>query len=436
MTMVDTETASALPRFSGGLPDAAPSRVSTIERIERVVIYIGVFLVPFANLRMPQLFFTLSDLFFCLSLVILVISGRIPNRPLEAATPTWLLAFTLLFVGLMASSILRGTAERGLIVTVQYLFSYLILLIVLVRKDAREAHRLAAIFLAAIVIVDIHGIYTFYTVGYVPSGEKGVVTGGNRLATVLRNPNLAAAINALAMPILLYFWASGRAKTFIALPVISVFLVTIVLTSSNSGLILAVLSLIVFTAFVVTTRLLLRAVIAVTILGAVFMMFGGTALLPNTFHKRVLSALSSGDVSEAGTLISRAKLMEEAVEVISQDRIVLVGLGADQFRERSVQEAPVHNLYLLLWVEGGLLALVGWIMFSGVGVLIWFALRRAGGGKPALGAVATTVAVFLTIAMFNPHMYARYWTAPVLLSFALGLAELRRVNQLKSQLVA
>ena len=166
--MVDTETASALPRLSG-LSGAASDRVSTIER---VVVYIGVFLVPFANLRMPQVFFTLSDLFFCLSLFILVVSGRLPNKPLEGATTTWLLAFTLLFVGLMASSILRGTAERGLIVTVQYLFSYLILLVVLVRKDSREAHRLAVIFLAAMVVVDIHGIFTFYTVGYVPSGSQ------------------------------------------------------------------------------------------------------------------------------------------------------------------------------------------------------------------------------------------------------------------------
>ena len=123
--------------------------------------------------------------------------------------------------------------------------------------------------------------------------------------------------------------------------------------------------------------------------------------------------------------------MEEAIEVISEERILIVGLGADQFRERSVQEAPVHNLYLLLWVEGGLLAVAGWVMFSGVGVLLWFAIRRAGGHKYALAAVATTLVVFLTIAMFNSHMYARYWTAPVFLCFGLGLTQLRGANRLK-----
>lgn len=415
------QSISAWRRF-----DRPSGRTSSgLAALERIVVYAGVFFAPYANLRLPQVFFTLSDFFFCLSFFILLIAGLIPDRLLGRATSTWLLAFTLLFVGLMAGSLLRGSAERGLIVTTQYLFSYIILMVVLLRNDPQEAHRLAAIFVASIILVDIHGIYTFYAVGYVPGDGKGVVTGGLRLATVLRNPNLAASMNALIMPILLYFWSSGRIKAFVALPAMAICLVTIVLTSSNSGLILITISLTVFMTCIMTMRLFLRLAIVGAVLAVGFVSFGGTELLPKTFHKRVLAALSSGDTSEAGTLISRTALMEEAAEMIAKERIVLVGLGADQFRERSVQEAPVHNLYLLLWVEGGLLAVVGWIMFSGVGVLIWFAIKRAGGDRHALAAVATTVVVFLTIAMFNPHMYARYWTAPVLLCFGLALTQLR-----------
>ena len=359
-------------------------------------------------------------------------SGRIPNRPLDRATPTWLLAFTLLFVGLMTGSLLGGSPERGLIVTSQYLFAYLILMVILVRKNPQEAHRLAAIFLVSIILVDIHGIYTFYAVGYVPGadGKGEVVTGSLRLATVLRNPNLAASMNALTLPILLYFWSSGRMKAFIALPAITICVFTVILTSSNSGLIMTIVGLIVFTTFIITTRLLLRLVITLTIVGVAVTTFGGTDLLPKAFHKRVLPAITTGDTSEAGTFISRTLLMKEAMDIIFEERILIVGLGADQFRERSVQEAPVHNLYLLLWVEGGLLAVTGWIMFSGVGVLLWFAIRSAGGHKYALAAVATTVVVFLSIAMFNPHMYARYWTAPVLLCFGLGLAQLGGASRL------
>ena len=142
----------------------------------------------------------------------------------------------------------------------------------------------------------------------------------------------------------------------------------------------------------------------------------------------MLSAYTSGNVSEAGTYISRVELIKEAIDMIADERIIVVGIGADQFRERSVQNAPVHNLYLLLWVEGGMLAVIGWVLFSGVGVLLWYAIRKAGGSQNALAVVATVVAVFLTIALFVHICTRRYWTLPVFLCFGLGLTQLKRVE--------
>ncbi|TWA57116.1 O-antigen ligase-like membrane protein [Sinorhizobium medicae] len=403
-----------------------PSRTNLhLAAIERAVVYTAVFLAPYATLRFSELFFTFSDFFFCLSLFLLLITGRIRSRPLEGATSVWLVAFILLFLGIMLGSLFNGSPQRGLIVMGQYLFAYMILMIILIRDDQREAYRLAGIFLASVILIDIHGIITFYTVGYVPGEGKGIVTGGKRLATVLRNPNLAAAMNALTLPILLFFWSTGRAKSYLAIPALAIIIVTVVLTSSNSGLFSTALCLAVFIALVSTPRLLLRLALGLSIVVGGAALFGSKEMLPKTFQTRVLGALSSGDISEAGTFLSRAALMEEALHIISEEQIKIIGLGADQFRERSVQSAPVHNLYLLLWVEGGLLALIGWLLFSGVGVLLSLAILRVRGDKRALAAVITTILVFLVIALFNPHMYARYWTMPVLLCFGLGLTQLR-----------
>lgn len=412
-----------------------PSRTNLrLAAIERAVVYLAVFLAPYATLRFSELFFTFSDFFFCLSLFLLLITGRIRSRPLERTTSIWLCAFTLLFIGIMLGSLFHGSPQRGLIVMGQYLFAYLILMVILIREDPREAYRLAGIFLVSVILIDIHGIITFYTVGYVPGEGKGVVTGGKRLATVLRNPNLAAAINALTLPILLFFWSSGRVKSYLALPALVIVIVTVVLTSSNSGLFSTALCLAVFIAMISTPRLLLRLALGAGIVVGGAALFGNKEMLPKTFQTRVLGALSSGDISEAGTFLSRAALMEEAAHIISEEQIRLVGLGADQFRERSVQSAPVHNIYLLLWVEGGLLALVGWLMFSGVGMLLALAILKVGGDKRALAAVVTTILVFLVIALFNPHMYARYWTMPILLCFGLGLTQLRGAGSTKVQM--
>jgi O-antigen ligase len=381
-----------------------PSRTNThLAAIERGVVYVGVFLAPYATLRFSELFFTFSDFFFCLGLFLLLITGRIKNRPLEQTTSVWIFAFTLLFVGIMLGSLFNGSPQRGLIVMAQYLFAYMILMVILIREDPREAYRLAAIFLVSVVIID-----------------------AKRLATVLRNPNLAASINALTLPILLFFWSSGRVKSYLAAPALAIIIVTVVLTSSNSGLFTTALCLSIFIALISTPRLILRLALAMAIAVGGFALFGSTEMLPRTFQTRVLGALSSGDISEAGTFVSRAELMGEALHLISEERIAIVGIGADQFRERSVQDAPVHNLYLLLWVEGGLPALIGWMMFSGAGMLLGLAILKVGGDKRALAAVITPILVFLVIALFNPHMYARYWTIPLFLAFGLGLAELRR----------
>jgi O-antigen ligase len=419
-------------RQNPAMPEFVPiPRKGTVrfESIERGLLYLAIFLAPYSLLRIPGLFFTVSDLLFCLCLICLAIVGRIPASPLRGATPLWLTGFGMLLVGLMLSSIINGDAVRGAIVSVQYAFAYMILLVILIRDDFDLTHRMAAAFLAGLLLVDIHGIITFYAVGYVPSEGKGVVTGGKRLATVLRNPNLAAAMNALTMPFLLYFWSTGRLRTIFALPIFAVFVVTVVLTSSNSGLIVLSLCLMVFTAFIVSMRLLLRLAAGGGLLTLILIASGGTSLLPKAFQTRVLGALSSGDISEAGTFVSRSELIREAIQVINEKGILFVGLGADQFRTISAQSTPVHNLYLLLWVEGGIISLLGWLLFAVAGGQIWLGILRAGGPKQVLATIAATVSVLLGMAMFNAHMYARYWAVPLLLSYGLGLVHLRQIQE-------
>src|SRR3546814_3333097 len=51
---------------------------------------------------------------------------------------------------------------------------------------------------------------------------------------------------------------------------------------------------------------------------------------------------------------------------------MFVGIGVDQYRVVSPTQVPVHNMYLLLWAEGGLLALLGWMLLltiAGVSVV-------------------------------------------------------------------
>lgn len=399
----------------------SPPRLTYLATLERVLVYIAVLSSPFRNLRFSGVFLTFSDLFYAASFFFLLVTGRLPAAPIGRSTQLWGLGFLMFIVGLMGSSIMAGSPTRGLIVVGQYLFAYIVLLFVLMRDDEAMAHRLATMFLAGMVIVDIHGIASFFLLG----SSSGVVSGSNRLSTVLGNPNTAASINSLALPMLFYLWLSARMSARTALFVLAVILTTVVLTSSNTGVILVVLGSTIYLVAAGSGRAFWR--FAIVAMGcAVFLLIIGIDALPETFRGRVLSSVSSGDLSEAGTLVSRIELMREAVAMIQQREIVLVGVGADQFRELSKFGAPVHNTYLLVMTEGGAIALFGWFLMIVIGLRVGLAVRLSG-ADPNLGAmVIATFVVFAVGANTHAHIYARYYLTPLILCLSIAMIELRR----------
>jgi O-antigen ligase len=95
-------------------------------------------------------------------------------------------------------------------------------------------------------------------------------------------------------------------------------------------------------------------------------------------------------------------------------------VGVDQYRAISRYGAPVHNTYLLIWTEGGLPALIGWIALLTMILLgALFIPRR----QPLVAATGFSVGlVFVMIGFTTGHVYARYAIVPLQLALALVLA--------------
>jgi hypothetical protein len=143
--------------------------------------------------------------------------------------------------------------------------------------------------------------------------------------------------------------------------------------------------------------------------------------LPGLFEARVGAALTSGDLSSAGTFLGRWELLEEAWNLSSGT--ILIGYGADQYRHVSAHLAPVHVFPMLILVEGGLIALVGLLVLFGI--LLFRAVlgmrHDRYGGAMALAIFAQFVVFSLSV----PHMYARLWIGPLLLALAAIYARSR-----------
>jgi hypothetical protein len=398
-------------------PRYRPLRVSPSRRVgalslERLLLYAGVFFAPFLDLTAEAVFFTLSDAFFCAALAVLLLRRRLPPVPLGALAWPWIASFVLIVGGLQVSSMLEGAAERGVVLLLQYSFCFIVLPCLLLGWDRQTAYRLLLAFLAGVLALDLHGILTFYLVGYVP--DSPVVSGNGRLETLSGSANAAACLNAMMIIVVLWLRLSGRFSFAISAVLFSIMLVTIVLTSSNGGLIAMTVGILAFLALSLKLRQSVKVLPILALPGA-FLLAGGSDYLPSAFQERVLNALVSGDVSEAGTFESRSALIQEALEAINTDRISLIGIGADQFRLRSVQETPVHNSFLLLWVEGGMLSLLGWLLFCSTGFILWYLARAQGVMVYGRAAVLACFIVFIIVANVSAHIYARYWYTALLL---------------------
>jgi O-Antigen ligase len=395
--------------------DAAPfGRLLTIRRrrfdlaaLELPITRLAIFLSVFPSLRPAEVFFTYGDMLFCLSGALLLLSGRLRLTPMGPLTVPWLLAFAVLSGGLIASSLLGDAPERVLVVLGQYAFAYVLLAYIVVRTDESIVDVFIKTFVLGMVCVNAYGLAVYY--GGVDESLR-FVTGSGRLASFMDNPNTNANVIALTLPLVLYLGFAGKWRIAYVLGALAILACTLVAASSVGGLLWSLGGIAVFIALTIKWRVLVAIAIGVAVAIPLFNHYG-EALLPETFQARVLSAAQSGDMSDAGTFSFRMSLIHEALDLVG-DRL-LVGVGVDQYRVQSRFGAPVHNAYLLLWAEGGLPALIGWLMLPQIIALTAVCVLGQPGGRLITATVLAVIVVFLLDATGNAHMYGRYWTVPL-----------------------
>ncbi len=374
----------------------------------------GAFFAPYQDFRPYEILFTYSDLFFVLGGSILLLEHGINLRPFGSFTPLWYLSVGLMLMALLLSSVFNGAIDRWPIVASQYAFSYVILAVVLVTRDPRRWRALALAFLAGIVVMEIVTFAYFfaYHENYAELTRMFThrfVTGAGRIGSFVGNPNYHAALIACTLPFVYYFTIKRWLPLWLAALVFGLLLAALAYTASNTGLVAAVL---VTGIFIVAARIRIRPAYVAAAAVAVLAFFVSGAPLPRAFEARVAPALATGNLEDAGTFVGRRDLIEEAWDIA--DDTLLLGLGADQYREVSRDRLPVHNSFLLIWTEGGFPALIGWLGIIGVlGACAIAALRH----RPLDAALGLSVlAVFSIFSIASPHMYARIWMVPVLMA--------------------
>lgn len=387
--------------------------------LEFMVLQGAVVLAPYIAFRHPELFITASDCLFLVALVLRLRSG-IPVRPFGTLTELWLLGFVMLAGGLFLGAVVNGDPLRSLVVNAQYAFAYIAVPYAILGRPADQMLQLIRCWVVSMSLMCAIGI-GFYVSGYTGGSTRhlAIVTGGRRLSGFVDNANGMAGYIVLTLPLLWMLWQARAIRRAVALAYLALLAVALVFTSSNTGLVgLAAVILILFVGGRNPGGLIAAVALAYVVLT------WGAPYLPAVFQERVLTAIAAEDISQSGTYVGRQKLVVEAWEMA--DKHLLVGLGADQYREVSRYGLPVHNTYLLLLNEGGVAALLGFLIMGGAAMLTPLVMRpNPYGGMTVLATAATTI-VLAGMAVGYTHIYARSLVLPVILALSPAVALVRR----------
>ena len=393
--------------------DSETTRLS--RRLAFAALVAAVFFAAFLTWRPFDIMFTLSDALFCLAALLLGMAGALPPRPLGALTPWWLLAYCLMMAGLLLGSIVNGEPLRWAIAAAQYGFALVILPFLLIGHGPARTVILAKAMLAGLTAMEVFGIGVYFlSDGSFEDHRKiglDFITGTRRLGVFLSDANWNGAFIAMSLPFVIYLYAKRHIAGWQALVAGAILVEALLLAASVSALLCAISG--VFMMMLIGGWRLPWQFIAAGTTGIIGYFAAGNPL-PQAFSIRVAPAISGGDIAAAGTFSGRLDLMQEAWTMVGHTMVV--GLGVDQYRVVSASGAPVHNLYLLLWTEGGLMALFGWLLLIVVLVAAAALLRRQDRMTAALGLSVLTALVVSSTA--SPHMYARLWMVPVMVAMA------------------
>ncbi len=388
------------------------------------VILVAVFFSCFLTWRpSEEIMFTLSDALFILGFFVLVLRHRIPLEPLRFFTPFWYAGFAMMVTGLLVGSVHCPAPDRWPIVAGQYLFAWIILPMIMLRRNGEQTEAMLRAYVWGVFAMNLFGaiIYFKYTGSFDDARRLlGVdfLTGGRRLGAFTADANWNGAVLAMAIPVVFFLRAKERIGDLLAIVWLGVLGLGVLLTASFTAFVGGAAAVVMFIAVGgIRFRPRTWVMLAAALILAIAIFFETGAELPQTFVARVGNAITNRDISEAGTFEGRMDLIREAWGLVKQHMVV--GLGADQYRVVSVYSAPVHNMYLLLWAEGGLISMFGWTLM--VAVMFAIGIKAYGRDRLATALTLSTATTFLIASTASPHMYARLWSVPVILALAVSI---------------
>lgn len=271
------------------------------------------------------------------------------------------------------------------------------------------------------------GIWHYLSGHVMQTGQDGLVriVGYMGSSGLTGNPNDLALMLNLILPLTGALALSSRGLARLFASCISLLCVGgIIVTFSRAGF------LALTATFFMFLIVLVRRKSGAAALALFLVALSVPALLPQTYVDR-LSTITNMQQDKTGSAQGRYKDLGVALEIVSHNPVIGVGLGQDMIALNQYRNGPqtwrsVHNVYLQYAVD---LGIPGFLLFAWLHLLCFrsaWAVERRARRDPAVAAlqplatgIQVSLVAFLVAAMFHPIAYQFYFFSIAGLAVAL-----------------
>lgn len=413
-----------------GFPTGKPPPPLYVTRLSAA----AVFFVSFAGLKSPAGSVGLTEVFLALLIGLRLVSqsrsrttGQSTVRSPQVGRASLVvvsLGGSLIVAGFIVSLLVRTPSGlQGFVIVIQYIFAFVVVVpLVSNRVTARNVLRWLILGQSTAIIVAI-GIRSNWPVVSLLRGLfNPMVAEFSRFNGLNGNPNALAKALAISVPLLGIAYILRVAKPWACLLHLALWAWAMFATASFGGFV-AFSAAVVATAAIVLTQ---RSGVRYLLLGlACFLVVAPqgsglnlTSHLPERFQERVIEPGREGGVLEIGSGRSKLEMASSAWGEIGRDPLIGSGPGASS---EATTGTVVHNTYLLIWSEGGLLALTGMCsVFAGLFLLGGSDIVRGGHARSRVGGLfIVLILVFGLSITTSTHVYSRNIIVPLAVGMAL-----------------
>lgn len=401
--------------------------------IEGILVILACFLLPFPSLGIIGTPVTASDLLLMLAGILVLLRSASVNFYLGKSTGWilwWVFASVLIIAGLLLSDMLRGnTLDNLLRITGQYFWAYLLIPLLLLSQPTKTLQTaLFALLLGVLISVGLGAGLALVAPGlYQQTIAAGLFVIEDRVGAFL-GPNAQAKLITFLLPFVFLQIALRAHPQWFWWAWVIIAGVGLVGAASFAGLISATVA--IFGSLFILGKYFAKFTLHLSIVSMFLyaaIMFLAPTWSDGNFEAsldRLRQPLEMGSVEGISSYGVRMMLMVEAWEQIQ--RSPFIGLGPGKYSDYSAFQIKVHNTYLLLWAEGGILSFLGIAGFGSIPIFfafyLWYQQRRHPRFRDAsmfLGCYLLMVVIFMINIFSNTNSFTRYTVVPVLLTMLL-----------------